>query len=128
MTRFTALAPALALVAVSAWCSDVLRRTANDGQLILEDIPAISPELADSLNRFQMVNSNSFVEWTADSSEIYVSARTGDEDVSQLHRVREPGAERQPMTFSGEPIGEVKRQYQGRLLAFTKDRGGNGPW
>ena len=52
-------------------------RTANDGNLVMEDVPEIPAEIVDSLNRFQNVRSASFREWTADSKSMYISTRFG---------------------------------------------------
>jgi dipeptidyl aminopeptidase/acylaminoacyl peptidase len=119
--RLTATAYLLAVA--PALASEPVRRVVNDGQLILEGIPEIPMELADSLNRFQQVRSNAFVEWAENHDSIYVRTRFG--DVNQLHAVEEPGGELRQLTHSDEPVREVRREISGHRLAFTKDHGGS---
>ena len=73
-------------VAVSAAVfADALQRIeANNGNLVMEDIPPIPAEIVDSLNRYQNVRSGRFSDWTEDGTGIYISTRFG--DVAQIHR------------------------------------------
>lgn len=103
--------------------ADVARSVANNGNLIMEDVPPIPAEIKDDLNRFQNVRSAPHRAWTADGKSVYVSTRFG--DVSQLHQVMMPGGARRQLTFFDEPIGGVARQPGGDLLAFTMDAGGS---
>ncbi len=96
--------------------------TANDGQLILQDVPDIPRELVERLNRYQNVRSAAFIDWTQDGSGIYIRTRFG--GVSQLHRVRSPGGVREQLTWYPEPIGQVIRRGDRRTLAITMDEGG----
>lgn len=118
-----------AALLVSLWltlCSSshaVEQRTLNNGNLVLEDIPAIPQQIVDDLNRFQNVRAAAFRGWRQDDSGLYITTRFG--DVSQLHRVDKAGGARQQLTFFQEPIGGVEVQPGGRLLAFTMDAGGN---
>jgi len=97
--------------------------TANNGNLVMEDIPPIPDEIVGDLNRYQNVRSAGFRDWTADSKGIYVSTRFG--DVSQIHRVDMPGGARHQITFYNEPIGGVSRQPGGSNVIFTRDAGGS---
>lgn len=101
----------------------VERRVLNNGNLILEDIPAIPDSLVKQLNRFQNVRSAGFQAWTNSGDSIYVSTRFG--DVSQLHKVSQAGGARQQLTFFKEPVRGVQRQPKGELLSFTMDAGGS---
>ena len=83
--KFTALLGVFVILgAAYALAANVQRTQANNGNLIMEDIPAIPAEIVDSLNQFQNVRSASFRDWTEDGSGLYVSTRFG--DVDQLHR------------------------------------------
>lgn len=119
--------PILALYSTLAFANvvfaDVVRTEANNGQLIMQDIPAIPQSIKDDLNRYQNVRSAPFREWSLDGKEIYISTRFG--DVSQIHKVSTAGGSRQQLTFFEEPIGSVSRQPRGELLAFTMDAGGS---
>ena len=97
--------------------------TANNGNLIMEDIPPIPAEIVEDLNRYQNVRSAAFRAWTEDGSGIYISTRFG--DVNQIHRVDMPGGARHQITFYDEPIGAVSRQRDGSKVIFTRDAGGS---
>ncbi len=114
----------LALVGMSSVATaDVAWRTANNGNLVMEDVPEIPAEIVDSLNRYQNVRSATFRDWTHDGNGIYISTRFG--DVEQIHRVDAPGGARYQLTYDKEPIGGVVRQPNGSKLAFTRDAGGS---
>lgn len=114
------LALGVATVAIAA---DVERSEANNGNLIMEDIPPIPQEIVDGLNRFQNVRSANFSDWTEDGKGIYVSTRFA--DVNQIHRVDMPGGARQQITFYDEPVFGVSRQPNGSKVIFTRDAGGS---
>ena len=101
----------------------VQRSETNNGNLLMEDVPAIPAEIVDSLNRFQNVRSAGFSDWAAGGSGIYVSTRFG--DVRQIHRVDMAGGARQQITFYNEPVGGVSRQPGGSNIIFTRDAGGS---
>ncbi len=103
--------------------ADFEERTLNDGQLILQDVPEVPAQLVARLEQFQNVRSAAFVDWTEDGQGIYIKTRFA--NTQQLHRVRMPGGARAQLTYFNEPVGEVKRQEQGRLVAFTMDQGGS---
>ena len=98
-------------------------RTVNNGNLILEDIPAVPEGIKTRLAAYQHVRSAGFTEWSADGNALYVRTRFG--DVSQLHKVSMPLGARQQITFFEEPLGSVARQPGSDLMAFTMDAGGN---
>ena len=50
----------LLTAAASATAAEVTQRSANNGMLVMEDVPQIPPELSNSLNRYQAVRSASF--------------------------------------------------------------------
>ena len=103
--------------------AEVQRWTANDGQLVMEDIPPIPASLPQSLSRYQSIRSASFAGWTKNSKGIFIKTRFG--HVTQLHRVNVPGGARYQLTFGEEPVGEVLRQPHSNLLAMTRDKGGD---
>ncbi len=111
-----ALAPAIPAGGVET-------RTANDGNLVMEDVPDIPAEIVDRLNRYLNVRDAAFEAWSADGRSIYIDTRFG--DVGNLHRVDMPGGARHQLTFYKEPIGGVSRQPGGSNLIFTRDAGGS---
>ena len=62
----------LLLLADYGLAAEVERRTANDGQLLMEDIPAIPASLPQTLSRYQSVRSARFAGWTKDSESIFI--------------------------------------------------------
>ncbi|MCO1334848.1 prolyl oligopeptidase family serine peptidase [Microbulbifer sp. OS29] len=111
------------LIAATNSASAVDKRTENNGQLVLEDIPTIPPSIIEELNRYQNVRSASFRGWDMDGTGIYVSTRFG--EVDQLHKVETAGGARRQLTFFDEPIGSIMTRPEHRQLAFTMDVGGN---
>ena len=101
---------------------EVSQWSANDGQLILQDVPEIPTALVSRLNQYQNVRSASFIDWTKDGKGIYVRTRFG--DISQIHRVHTAGGTRQQLTWFQEPLGRVMRREGGGELAITMDQGG----
>lgn len=113
----------LCLAAASAAGAETARRTANDGNLIMEDVPPIPEEIVEALNRYQNVRTAGVEGWTEDGKGLYITTRFG--DVNQIHRVDMPGGARRQITFYDEPIGDVERQPEGSMLLFTRDAGGS---
>ncbi len=124
MNRIMNLAFAsIVLLAGPAGAEDIARTEANNGNLLMEDVPAIPEEIVDSLNRFQNVRSADFAAWQENGSGLYVRTRFA--DVPQLHRVDMPGGARYQLTFYKEPVRAVSGQPQGSKLIFTRDAGGS---
>jgi dipeptidyl aminopeptidase/acylaminoacyl peptidase len=103
--------------------ADAERRVANNGNLVMEDVPEIPADIVTSLNRYQNVRSGSFQTWSSDGKSVFINTRFG--DVGQLHRVDMPGGARHQVTFYKEPIGGIARQPAGSNLIFTRDAGGS---
>ena len=103
--------------------ADVQRRTANNGNLVMEDVPEMPAEIVDSLNRYQNVRAAGFQAWSEDGDSLFVNTRFG--DVGNLHRVDMPGGARHQVTFYAEPMGQVSRRPGGSSLIFTRDAGGS---
>jgi len=113
----------LCLLTLPAFAAAPEVRTANDGNLVMQDIPPIPAEIVADLNRYQNVRSAAFREWAEDGRSVYISTRFG--DVDQIHRVAMPGGARHQITFYDEPVGGVNRQPGGRNIIFTRDAGGS---
>ncbi|MEX1266507.1 MAG: alpha/beta fold hydrolase [Woeseia sp.] len=112
-----------ALILAGSTALAVEQRVVNNGNLVMEDIPAIPERIVDDLNRYQNVRSAGFLDWSEDSKSIYISTRFG--DVNQIHRVDMPDGTRRQLTFFDEPVGGVKRQPGSSALTFTRDAGGS---
>ena len=125
MTRtihWSAAILALALCPLVA-AQDGDRRTANSGNVVLEDVPEIPDDIGEALRRYQNVRSAGLAGWSADGEAIYIETRFA--EVSQLHRVAEPGGMREQLTWFDEPVGQVARRPGHEMLAFTMDEGGS---
>jgi len=103
--------------------AEVFRTEANNGNLVMEDVPEIPQSVVSDLNRYQNVRSASFQDWSDDGQGIFVNTRFG--DVGQIHYVGHPGGARTQLTFFDEPIGGVSRQPKGSKMIFTMDAGGS---
>jgi len=111
------------LLSALAFAAEPVVTTANNGNLVMEDVPPIPADIVEDLNRYQNVRTAAFRAWTEDGSGIYISTRFG--DVNQVHRVNMPGGARHQVTFYDEPIGAVRRQRGGSKITFTRDAGGS---
>lgn len=120
---FLALSLTFALLSGVFAAEKVQRRTLNDGNLILEDIPEIPASIGQDLNRYQNMRSAAFLDWSQDSKSIYISTRFG--NVSQIHRVDFPKADRTQLTFFNEPVAGAVRRPESGALTFLMDSGGS---
>ncbi len=103
--------------------AEVERRVANNGNLVMEDVPEIPADIVESLNRYQNVRSGTFREWTEDGKGLFITTRFA--DTNQLHRVDSPGGARRQLTFFREPISGIDRQPGASTILFTRDAGGS---
>jgi len=111
------------LLAAGPAAAEVSHTTANNGQLVMQDVPAIPADVVSQLNRYQNVRSAAFRDWTETGRGIYITTRFA--DVTQIHRVDRPGGARRQLTFYKEPIGGLSRQPGGSRLIYTQDAGGS---
>jgi len=112
----------LSFLPLATAAEPLLEWTANDGQLVLQGVPDISPDLVQRLNRYQNVRSAAILDWTDDGKSLFIRTRFG--EISQLHRVDSPGGMRKQLTWYPEPIGQVVRRGDRRSLSITMDEGG----
>jgi len=125
-TTLIAIAALAALQSVSiqsAMAQEVDRRTANAGNVVLEDVPEIPADIGEALRRYQNVRSAGLAGWSADGESVFIETRFA--EVSQLHRVDAPGGMRRQLTWFDEPVGQVARRPGHATIAFTMDEGGS---
>ena len=103
--------------------ADVERRTMNDGNLVLEDVPEIPIDVVVDLMRYQNIRAANFRAFSADGNSIYVA--TGFGEVDSLHRVDMPKGARNQITFYREPVSGVSRRPESEQLYFLRDVGGS---
>ena len=103
----------------------VQRRTANNGRVVLEDIPEIPSHVGDLLRPFHNIRSATLQDFSSDGRSVYITTRFA--DTQQLHRVDAPEGARQQLTFFAEPVQEVCRRpgVERDCLAFLVDKGGD---
>ena len=111
------------LLAQSTAMAGVVTTDANNGKLVMQDIPEVPTSIVSDLNRYQNVRSAGFLDWAEDGTGIFVKTRFG--DVSQVHMVGNAGGARHQLTFFDEPIGGLQRQPGGSRMVFTMDAGGS---
>jgi len=98
------------------------RQSGNGGQLNMYGVPPIPQELKERIWNYQNVRSAMFLDWAPEGKGLYIRTQFG--EVSQVHRVPEPGAFRQQLTWFPEPVGQVTRREGSHELTITMDRGG----
>lgn len=86
-------------------------------------VPVVPPELFERLNQYQNVRSAGFEGWSPDGQGMLVGTRFGNS--SQLHRVGEPGARREQITFFEEPVSGRFVPQQPQRVLLSMSRGGD---
>ena len=95
------------------------------GTRISENIPPIPPALIDQLNRYQNTRGAGVAGWTREGC-LLISTRFA--ETSQAHRVCEPMATREQLTFFNEPVGSLSPVPSAASrdgFVFSRDVGGN---
>ena len=95
----------------------------QQGNLVMENIPAIPPQVRERLRQFQNVRSASFSDFAPDGG-IYILTRFG--ETNQIHHVAQPMGKRRQITFYDQRTGgvSVRPDESGQFL-FTRDVGGD---
>ncbi|MCW3110823.1 MAG: peptidase prolyl oligopeptidase [Segetibacter sp.] len=103
------------------FAQDTIRPTGN---LVIDGIPAIPADIAESVQRYSESRSAVFCDWHPKRKEMIISTRFG--NVPQLHLVSMPLGARKQLTFFNEPISNASFEpVKGDYFLFTKDKGGN---
>ena len=94
------------------------------GNLVLDGVPAHSPRVVATLDKWLAGRSASFRDFLPDGS-MLVSTRFG--DAEQIHRVERPLATREQITFEAEPISLALANPTAAPAQFlyARDRGGD---
>lgn len=121
MKQIALLIPLFALFTLPAHAAEIT--TANNGNLIMHNVPEIPQNIVEQLNRYQNVRSAPFQAFSQNGENIYITTRFA--EVSQLHQVAMPGGARQQLTFFDEPVSGITRQPGSENIAFTMDVGGS---
>lgn len=113
----------LALVlSVSTTSAQVERE--ERGNLRIEGIPGIPPQLADRLQQYQNTRSAWLADWMPGGG-LLITTRFG--ETNQLHIVEEPGGARRQVTFFDEPVSgaSVSPDPDVNGFIFSRDVGGS---
>ena len=115
----------LAALAVSCFGSAqaVDERMANNGNVMLQDVPEVPEEIRSELRRYQNTRSAFVYDWAADGKSLFIGTRFA--DVNQIHRVDEAGGARRQLTWFSEPVSGVQRRPESNELSFAMDSGGS---
>lgn len=97
---FASLALAAGLLASNAVAETPER--IQRGQLVMEGIPEIPPQLSAELGRYDDTRSARLADWRPQGDGMLVITRFG--ETPQVHHVREPMAARRQLTFFDEPM------------------------
>lgn len=109
----------LSLVSAASAAPERVQR----GNLVMENIPEIPPEIRERLRQFQNVRSASFSDFSPDGG-IYILTRFG--ETNQIHHVAQPMGKRRQLTFYDERSSgaSVRPDGSGQFM-FTRDVGGD---
>jgi dipeptidyl aminopeptidase/acylaminoacyl peptidase len=92
--------------------------------LVLEGIPPIPAELAQTVDRYTQFRSARLTSWHPTRREMLIATRFA--DTPQVHLVKFPLGSRRQLTFFAERVGGATYQpTQGNYFIFSKDIGGN---
>ena len=76
----------LCILVIGQVNADTNKRTENNGNLILQNIPVIPDNIKNDLTQYQNVRSAPFRGFNQEGTQIYITTRFG--NVSQLHKVK----------------------------------------
>jgi dipeptidyl aminopeptidase/acylaminoacyl peptidase len=115
---------ALAQAAASETSANGVRRV-EIGALVLEDIPDVPDQIADTMFQYQQARAASFVGWLPAPQGMLITTRFG--QTRQVHRVRDPRGDREQLTFFPEPVNNVAPAPDPERpgFLFGKDSGGD---
>jgi dipeptidyl aminopeptidase/acylaminoacyl peptidase len=92
--------------------------------LVVEGLPPIPAELAESANRYTEFRSAGLSDWHPTKREMLISTRFG--DTNQVHHVASPGGAREQITFYADRVGGASYHPSAPdYFVFSKDAGGS---
>ena len=119
---FTVLTLAL-VVAINVSYGQVER--VEKGNLVIEGVPEIPPQIVERMQQYQNTRSASLQDWLPNGEGILISTRFA--ETNQLHWVKTPGGARQQLTFFSEPVGgaAINPDPSRAGFIYSKDVGGS---
>ena len=127
MKRRILLAMAVALgVALSSDARAQEATIAPTDNLVADGIAKIPATLAETAGRYASFRSANFADWNPATREMLIATRFA--DTPQIHLVKQPGGERQQLTFFADSVTNARFHPRGGdYFVFSKDIGG-GEW
>ncbi len=94
------------------------------GNLVLEGVPEIPPELAARMSQYQNTRAADFEDWHPDGSGLLILTRFG--NTNQVHFINKAGGDRRQLTFLDEPVSLAlyPPQKNPKGFLFSTDEGG----
>jgi dipeptidyl aminopeptidase/acylaminoacyl peptidase len=125
MKRFTLL-----FVGFTLWCATGITAqeavVAPPESLVVEGVPKVPAELAETAGRYGSYRSAGFADWDPAKRGMLISTRFA--ETPQLHMVSQPGGERHQLTFFTDAVrGGRFHPNGGDYIVFPKDIAG-GEW
>lgn len=94
--------------------------------IVFENVPPIPTSVAEASARYGDSRSAQFLSWSPGKREMLITTRFA--DANEIHLVRNPGGEREQLTFFPDPVREaIFDPTRDDSLVFVKDIGG-GEW
>ena len=122
MKHWLCIAAVAGLLAGPASAQDVERIT--EGNLVMENIPDIPPQVRERLQQYQNTRSAGFQDFAEAEGGILISTRFG--ETTQIHHVAAPGGMRRQLTFFDERVsGASYRPGTGGAFLYSRDTGGD---
>ena len=128
LMRLMALLALAGLVA----CAQAPQRAAPEpvlppnANLVVQGIPPIGQSLVDRVQQYTDFRGHGFVDWHPTQRMMLVSHRRAGETLTQIHLLRSPMAEPEPLTQDSEPVSWARFEPRdGRYLVFSRSSGGN---
>jgi len=90
--------------------------------IAVQNVPALSRELVDGLNRYQNIRLAVFQDWSPDGRGLLILTRFA--ETNQVHRVAAPLGDREQVTFLKERVGEARARPGWRQILYSTDEGG----
>jgi hypothetical protein len=121
-TKFTLLLTFLS--AAVFYAQETKNSVVPNENLITENIPEISKELANQVKKYSESRGASLATIHPAGNEIIISTRFG--NTAQIHRMTQSMGARTQITFFDEPIGSATYEpVKGNYLIYSRDAGGN---
>ncbi len=99
---------------------------APNPNLFVQGIPPIPQSLVDRVAKYTDFRGHGLVDWHPQRAEMLVSHRRAGDNLVQVHWLKSPLAEPEPLTSGNEPVSQASFEPRaGRYVVFERSSGGN---